>query len=445
MKRRSFIASSAAAALATGTAASAQAAAKTQPAGRSRSILGLPGGLTFQGLLKEYRYWLFDDFLPFMDKFVIDHDLGGFMCAVDRDGTQVNSNKSAWYEGRGIWTYSYLYNKLGKNPAHLEVARKSVEFTMKIKPEGDKRWPGSFKKDGTPINTDADIYGDLFIANGLQEFAKSRGNEKYWDIAKDILIRRMKTFDSPDYEYVVAYAVPPGETPPPLKAPSVLGHWMVIINLATQMLEMKADREVEAIADRAVDAIMNKHYNPDFKLQNEAINHDLSRNADYAQFSYLGHAIETFWMVLHEAVRRKDKKLWDTVAERFKHHVEVAWDDVYGGAFRALYHVDENRWAVDKVTWLQEEILIGTLFMIQHTGDQWAKEWFARTWQYAMDKLILKPYGFPLWVVSGDRKVTFVRNTSRCEHFHHPRHLMQNIIALESIIRRGGKTSGIWG
>jgi mannose/cellobiose epimerase-like protein (N-acyl-D-glucosamine 2-epimerase family) len=406
---------------------------------------GFPGGLTPQGLLKDYRYWLFDDFLPFMDKYVIDHELGGFMCAVDRDGTQVNSDKSAWYEGRGIWTYSYLYNKLDKNPKYLDTARKSVDFIMKIRPSGDERWPSSFRKDGAPVPGNADIYGDLFIANGLQEYAKAKGNERYWDQAKDILIRRMKTFDSPDYEYVVSYAVPSGSTPPPIKAPSVLGHWMVIINLTTQMLEMKHDREVEAIADRAVDAIMNRHFNPDFSLQNEVINHDLTRNPDYAKFSYLGHAIETYWMVLHEAVRRKDRGLWDTTVQRFKRHVEVAWDNVYGGAFRALYNVDENQWAVDKVTWLQEEILIGTIFMIEHTGDEWAKQWFSNTWAYAMEKLILKPYGFPLWVSSGDRKITFVRHVSRCEHFHHPRHLMQNIISLNNIIRRGGKVSGVWG
>jgi N-acylglucosamine 2-epimerase len=443
MKRRSFM-GAAAAVLAAGT----QAAAQEKPSSQGKSSLpvekGMPGGLTIRGLLKDYRFWLFDDFLPFMDKYVIDHELGGFMCTVDRDGTQASSDKSAWYEGRGIWTYSYLYNKLSHDPKHLEVARKSVDFVMKIKPSGDERWPASFKKDGTAIPGKADIYGDLFIANGLQEFAKAKGNERYWDVAKDILLRRMKTFESPDYEYEVAYAFPSGSAIPPLKAPSVLGHWMVIINLTTQMLEMKPDSEVEAIGRKAVDAIMNRHFNPDFRLQNEVLNHDLSRNPDYAQFSYLGHAIETYWMVMHEAVRLRDKALYSTTLERFRRHVEVAWDNVYGGAFRALYNVDENQFSLDKVTWLQEEILIGTLFMIEHSGDDWAKQWFGKTWQYAMDKIVLKQYGFPLWASAGDRKMTFVRHTSRCEHFHHPRHLMQNILALEAIIKRGGKVSGVF-
>lgn len=444
MKRRGFIGTAAATAAATGLYCSPQS--KPSAAAAPKAGEGWPDGLTPEGVLKEYRYWMFDDFVPFMDKFVIDHELGGFMCTVDRDGTQVSSNKSAWYEGRGLWTYSYLYNKLGQDPKHLEVARKSVDFTMNVKPAAQEVWPASFTKEGKPTsNRPPDIYGNLFIANGFQEYSKAKGNEKYWDMAKQILMSRLAFYDNPDYEYLVTYSAPAGSTPPPLKGPRVLGHWMVLINCATQMLEFKSDPEVEKVAERSVDAIMNYHLNPDFRLMNEVVNHDLSRNQEYAQFSYTGHAIETLWMVMHEAVRKKDKALWNRTVDSFKRHVEVAWDDVYGGAFRALYNVDEYRWATDKVTWLQEEILIGTMFMIEHSGDEWAKQWFAKTWKYVNEKITLKQYGFPLWMVSGDRKYTFVRKASRCEHFHHPRHLMQVIISLENLIKRGGKVSGVFG
>ncbi|MFA6470699.1 MAG: AGE family epimerase/isomerase [Candidatus Latescibacterota bacterium] len=444
MKRRSFFTYTAGVAAISGMGMPSVKNAESAPVSKSADSTVKIGGMTLKQIRDQYRYDLFTDFLPFMEKYVIDHDLGGFMCSVDRDGKQLSSDKSAWYEGRGIWTYSYLYNKVDPNPKYLEAARKSVEFIMKNKPSGDNPWPRGFKKDGTPLPGKPDIYGDLFIANGLQEFAKAKGNEKYRDMAKEILLRRMADYDNPDYEYSLTYAVPQG-TPPPLEAPSVLGHWMVILNLTTQMLETKPDSQVEALADRAVDAIMNKHFNPDFSLQNEVLNHDMSRNADYARFSYTGHAIETYWMVFHEALRKKDTALYTLAAERFRRHVEVSWDDVYGGAFRALYDVDKNIWALDKVTWLQEEILIGTLFMIEHTGSQWAKDWFGKTYAYALEKLALKQHRFPLWVSAGDRKVTFEPHASRCEHFHHPRHLMQNILALDRMIERGGKNSGVFG
>ena len=78
--------------------------------------------LTLEELREQYRYDLFDDFLPFLDKFVIDHEHGGFMCNTDRDGTNITKNKRAWYEGRGIWVYSFLYNNFEPNPKYLEIA-----------------------------------------------------------------------------------------------------------------------------------------------------------------------------------------------------------------------------------------------------------------------------------------------------------------------------------
>ena len=117
---------------------------------------------------------------------------------------------------------------------------------------------------------------------------------------------------------------------------------------------------------------------------------------------------------------------------------------VYGGAFRCLVHVDDNVWKVDKVLWLQEEVLIGTLFMIDHTGDQWARDWFSKMYTYVMDKFPLRQYGYPLWILSADRKVTFREKASRVGNFHHPRHLMLNLLALDRIIGRGNRISGLF-
>ncbi len=127
---------------------------------------------------------------------------------------------------------------------------------------------------------------------------------------------------------------------------------------------------------------MNYHYNPEVDLTNEVLNHDLSRpEGPFSQFVYTGHVIETMWMIMYEAVRIKDKELFNSAGEKFKRHVEVAWDDVYGGVFRALDNVDNNIWKIDKVLWAQEEVLVGTLFMIQHTGDPWAYQWFEKIFE----------------------------------------------------------------
>lgn len=107
--------------------------------------------LSLQKLQDRYHSDLFDDFIPHMDQFVIDHQNGGFMCSVDiSNGKQVNSNKTAWFEGRGMWTYSFLYNHFGKNPKYLEVARKSKDFILKLQPKDNSFWTSSFDREEIP-------------------------------------------------------------------------------------------------------------------------------------------------------------------------------------------------------------------------------------------------------------------------------------------------------
>ena len=117
---------------------------------------------------------------------------------------------------------------------------------------------------------------------------------------------------------------------------------------------------------------MDHHLNPDFDLWNLVINHDLSRpageNIAHAKLAGCGHATEATWMILYEAVRRRDKPLFDRAANAFKRHVDVSWDDVYGGVFNDLEDVDENRWGLAKIFWAQAFVLIGSLQAVEHDG-----------------------------------------------------------------------------
>jgi len=393
-------------------------------------------GLTLEKLRDQYRRDLFDDFLPFMERHVIDHEYGGFMCNTDRDGTNITKNKTAWYEGRGIWVYSFLYNNLAKEKKYLEVARKSVEFILGSRPaEKDAMWPKGFTREGKPASDpDTAVYGDLFIAEGLAEYSKAAAEPKYWDMAKDIVLKCVRVYDRPDYEPRIGETyLGPGA--PPFPGARIQGVWMVLLRLATQMLETRKDPEIETIASRCVDAVMDHHFNPEFQLNNELLNHDLSRPANpYAQLVYTGHAIETLWMLLYEAVRLKNRRLFDTAAGRFRRHVEVAWDGVYGGVFRNLQDVEKNIWSLDKVLWAQEEVLIGSLYVVEHTGAAWAVEMFDKMFDYVQANYPLKRYGFPLWISASDRRVTFERHATRVENFHHPRHLMLNLLSLERMM-----------
>jgi N-acylglucosamine 2-epimerase len=394
--------------------------------------------LSLDAVRNRYRKYLFDDFLPFMDRFVIDHRYGGFMCITDYDGTRASDTKDCWFEGRGIWVYAFLYNHLAREQRFLDVARQSAAFILNARPTDGSLWPRQFSRDGNPLAPpETAIYGALFVAEGLQELAHATGDRQHREAAKRLILDCVARYDRNDYEPAIGrtYLGPEAR---PYPGARIQGVWMVLIRVITQMLEREADRELAAVADRCIDAVVRHHYNRRFRLTNELINHDLSRpDNEYEQLVYTGHAIETHWMLMQEALRRNDGALFDVLRERFRRHVEVAWDNVYGGVFRNLMHVDSNTWTLDKVLWAQEEVLIGSLLVYEHTGEPWAKAMFDRTLDYVEATYPLAKHGSPIWMYAGNRTVDFAefqKLPKRIEHYHHPRHLMLNLLSLDRLI-----------
>ncbi len=436
MNRRKFL-GSAAVGLVLQHAAIANSAAPPPPARHSHTP---EIQQQLRSLQSQYHADLFDDFLPFMEKFVIDPVYGGFMCSTDGNGMHTDTNKAAWYEGRGIWVYSFLYNHLAREQKYLDVARRSADFILSLRPKTpDTTWPKSFSRDGKKTSPpDVEVYGNMFIAEGLAEFSVAANDSQYWNIAREIFLSSVRIYDREDYNPLIGrtYLTPDAR---PFPGARIQGVWMTFVRTATQMLRIRPDAEIEAIAHRAVDAVVNHHWNPRFNLNNELLNHDLSRPTnEYEQLVYTGHGIETLWMMMDEATRRRDAALFATLTDRFQRHVEVSRDRIYDGVFRDLMHVDNNTWTLDKVLWAQCEVTIGALLAYQETGAPWAWDIFRQFDTYTRTKFSLKSFGIPLWMYAADRQVTpesYFKQPARVEHYHYPRHLMLNLLRINSLLQ----------
>jgi len=435
MNRRKFIGTACAAATASALPRlGAQSPGRARPAPISRLA-----GLSLKELRDQYHSFLYDDFLPFMEKYVIDVEFGGFLCHADRDGTRLGTSKTPTNEGRGIWVWSYLYNVLGREQKYLDTAKRSFDLILKSRPEGDTLWPRSLTREGEPADAaDVTVYGDLYVAAGLAEYARAARDTGAWKLAKDIMDKCLRIYDRPDYDSISGADPVPG--------PRRQNVSMLFLPVTTSLLKYKSDPEVEAVAARCVDAVVNRHFNPAYQLNNDILYHDHSRaGGSHAQYVAFGISIQTLWMILAEGLRRQDRKLFDTAAERFRRHVVVGWDDVYGGVASALTHVDDNTWNMSKPLHNDVEALVGLLSIIEHAGDPRAVEPFSRIYEFTIERRVLKKYGFPLWQHEGERKVTYQPHTQRAEHFHNSRHLMMNLAALDRMIARGGKVSDLLG
>lgn len=387
-------------------------------------------------LREKYHSELFGSFLPNMNKLIIDHDLGGFMCDIDnKNGKLLSTKKRAWFEGRGIWLYSFLYNHFGNDPKYLEIATKSKNFILKHLPPDESFWISSFTKEGDPLPGEGDIFSNLYIAEGLAEYSKASGEIEYFNLAKKLLLQCVAVYDKVDYEYASEKSV---------KAPRVLNHWMIMLSNSTQMLNYKQDDELELLAQRCVDAILNKHFNSDWQLLDMVLSHDFTRLSDSesAQKVSFGLGVQALWMVLSEAVRKKDLILFDKAKKLFKRHVEVAKDKVYGGYYWSTENISSNTFKLGKVLSLHDEILIGSLLLVEHQADQWALGCFSETYNYINSNFLKKGYVFP--VENGDRKIVNFSDKG-IGIYHHPRQLVLNLLVLERIIDRNGESSNVFG
>ena len=388
----------------------------------------------------QFRKDLFTDYLPFHERFVVDAEYGGFLCSVRPDGQRVSDSKRTWFEGRGIWVFSYLYNAVARDRKYLDIAAGSVRLIQRSRPkQPDEFWPKDLRRDGSPAGPpDTEVYGDMFIAEGLAEFSRATGERKHWDDAKELVLKCVRRYDRPDYNPVIGETYL-GHGARPFPGARIEGVWMVLIRTTSQMLAMQPDSELQQISDRAIDALLNYHFNPRFQLLNELINHDLTRPTnEYEQLVYAGHAIETLWMVMYEGRRRNDTQLFDRAGVLFKRHCEVARDRVYGGLFRNLANVDQNTWTMDKTLFPHQEALTGSMCLIEETGDPWATAFYSELNEYTRAKFPMRSLHSPLWQVEGNRQVDPTPGMTRAENYHQPRYLMLNLLATERLLKRNG-------
>ncbi len=92
--------------------------------------------MDFKVLAEQYRSELFDSVLPFWLKNSQDKEYGGYFSCLDRDGSVYDTDKFVWLQGREIWLFSMLYNKVEKRREWLDCAIQGAEFLKKYGHDG---------------------------------------------------------------------------------------------------------------------------------------------------------------------------------------------------------------------------------------------------------------------------------------------------------------------
>ena len=393
------------------------------------------GSLSLPDLYQTCRNQLMNQYLPFWENGGNDAINGGFMCYLYPDGSVQDSRKDIWYQGRGIWVYSYLYNTIDKHPQWLKRAELARDFMVRHMHRGDGTWLTTVNRVGEPVGSIAidrtdNIYGALFAAVGLIQLAKATGNSEDLELAKLSLRKSIEIYEDPEYRGVTVAGV----DQPGLRAQ---GHSFMLVWVIPQLLELDSDPWFGSILEEHLDALVNKYWNSDYRISNEVLYHDYSRIPSQAHFMIPGHSIEAQWMGMTEAFRQRDFHRQKLFKERFRHLVEMSWDYVYDGTCDTGYYAEDSEDhaagpVMDiKTMWAQTEVCIGSMLATEIAGEAWARDWLKRSWGF-LQRTMLTDHG--IWRQAVDRKGRDKQREGisiyRRGNFHQPRclmYLMQSI------------------
>ncbi|MCC6126490.1 MAG: AGE family epimerase/isomerase [Pirellulales bacterium] len=403
------------------------------------------GGMTLEALRDDYRRRLFDEYLPFWEKGGYDRERGGFCCELNDDGSVAADEKYIWYQGRGLWVYSFLYNRFEKNPDWLRMAEKTKKFMVERMYAGEGRWMQKTRRDGTVLEgIGKTVFGDLFAALGLAQFYQAAGDPADLKLAKESIWGAMKAYDDPAYADIDTTRYTTVKVPP--AGLRTQGHSMVLIFALSDLLSVDRDPELEQLQKTHVDRVVNHFWNAEYGIVNEYLRRDFTRIPEAADHMFAGHSLETAWIVMHEALRAGNRKLFDTLKSRIRRLLEMCYDYVFEGWGSENFHVFgtpdycQGQDHGTKTMWAHCEIMIACLSILERTGESWAREWYDRTRDFVLKNMPVA--GLPVWRQAVDRRGKDIKrvgiSTKRKDNFHQVRMYMLNLLSIERMLKNRG-------
>ncbi len=384
-------------------------------------------------LKKFYHENLFNDILPFwMKSDLIDKEFGGFITSVDRFGKQYNTDKSVWFQGRALWTFSVLCNLYGKRQEWEAAAKSGAEFIKKYCIDTDGRMFFTVTKEGKPLRKRRYFFSESFLVVGFAEYYGVTGNpddlalaEKYFDLMYNL-------YRHPESD---PYKITPKENAK-VRALHSNAYPMVLVSSAQTVMKYSKRKEYYSkIIDEIIGDMINLHYKEDLQCILENVNPDGSILDNPAGRTVNpGHSIENSWFLMNRAIETADKDLLNKALNILKWSLNIGWDKEYGGV---LYFVDcfgrppEQLEHDMKLWWVHNECLIATLMAYNITKDEYWANWYEKIHEYVFKRFPDKEYGEWYGYLHRDGTVS---HTQKGSLWKGPYHLLRCMMFSEKIL-----------
>ncbi len=391
--------------------------------------------IDFSKLAERYRSELFDNVVPFWLDKSQDHEYGGYFTCLDRKGDIFDTDKFIWLQGREVWFFSMLCNRVEKRPEWLECAVQGGEFLRRYGHDGNYNWYFALTREGKPLVEPYNIFSYTFAAMAFAQLSLATGNDEYAEIARKTFDRILERRDNPKGRWNKQTDVRP------LKGFSLS---MILCNLALEIEHLIDPAILQQTMDECLHEVMDVFYRPELGLlvENVAPDGSLSDSFD-GRLINPGHGIEATWFIMDLGRRLSRPDLISKAVQIALRTVDYGWDKQYGGIF---YFMDRKgapqqqlEWD-QKLWWVHIETMIAMLKGYALTGSQEALDWFLRVDDYAWSHF--KDTEYPEWFGYLNRRgevLLPLKGGKWKGCFHVPRGLFQCWRLLEELAARSDK------
>jgi N-acylglucosamine 2-epimerase len=341
-----------------------------------------------------YKTELLDSVVPFWLNHSKDLEYGGYFTCLDRKGEVFDTDKFIWLQGREVWLFSMLYNKIEKKQEWLEMALQGADFMKKYGRDEQGNWYFSLTREGKPLIQPYNIFSDCFAAMAFSELYKATANEEYKQIALNTFSNILKRQNNPKGIY---NKLVPGTRP--LKNFSLP---MILANLSLILEDLLGTEKVDEMAETLISEVMEVFYDKNSGLILENVTPDGSfSNSFEGRLLNPGHTNEAMWFMMDLAVRFNNKSLINKSVDILLQTTENGWDKKHGGIFYFLdlkgYPPQQLEWD-QKLWWVHIETLVAMARAYKLTGNAECKAWFEKiheyTWSHFKDNEYPEWYGY---------------------------------------------------
>jgi len=325
---------------------------------------------------------LLNDCLNFWLNNAVDYINGGIYTCLDYDGNLYGTEKSVWFQGRALWTFSKAYNTINKNPEYLKAAKNIYEFLPKCT-DTDGRMFFTVTEDGREIQKRRYYFSETFAAIGCAEYYKATGDASILQMAEN--------FFNVAYECFIGVRKNTPKTKPENCNMKALSPVMIMLSTAQTMRSINNEERYDIIAKKCVDEILNGGFLTEKALLESVSSDGKFIDSPSGRVVNPGHSMEAAWFLMMEGVITQNQHTINAGKKIIDITLPLGWDNEHGGiiAFTDVFGKPPVQLEWDmKLWWPQCETIIALSIAYMLFKDNKYKEILEKIEKYCKTHLV---------------------------------------------------------